>query len=1603
MATQISIKKGESNPTNLSGLTLAEPVFVSTNNTLWIGKGSGITPVWVGAGICGASSGIAAGLTYQIPTLAAVKNYVTSTSITNYVSSFNGATGAVTGASLGANVFTGLNSFNAGICASGITLSSGIITAPGAGVYLTSSNTKNAKINLLGGPSSSQVELDAITVRVRNTTDGALPTFELYEATDAYSAKMQYTSSATNDATITFPAITGTVALTNQVVTSVNGQTGAVTVSGGTNVVTSFNGATGAIEGVSSVNGQTGAVTIASVSNVVSSFNGLTGTVQGVSAAVAGTGISVSGATGSVTITNTGVQSFNGATGAVTGASLGANTFTGTQTLTAGLTTSYLYASTGSTFASTLQVNGGATFSGRVDVGGNIKVVGDTQLGDTSTDSLTVFAGTTFNNRTDFAGNNNFATGLTAAGTLNTTSNIKFNGTTAKSIQSTQAPLTIKGMTSGASVGGYNAVVLGVQITDPLQLYSTTGVVDITTGVDVSNPYSTSIRLNTGGGDFGASPASISIEPITAFTAGRTLSIQDASGTIALTSQLMGAINGSTAATTAVTSFNGKTGAVTGASLGANTFTGLQTFTAGLSADGGITFNGPVTGATATFTRRLTASGGISASGGMTLDGGKVWHSLNDGPTSGLDAGQLYGVTASLYASSLSTGLLYGGLVTINAGNSAAFDITAGAGYIVTTGATFTAEPNPVITRVAWTAKTGVTLAGLTAQDTTWVYIDSSGNLQQQSTFFTDDQVQSTLAIGALVHPSRAYISLAKSIPNVSYATDKQYEQFIRAFGPLKVSGHTIQPNGANMKLDRSSGTAFILGRNYPNDPDNPSVVADNAQIDCTFWRYYRGVTADSFVTVLNQTAIDPDNYDDGTGTLHSVPSTKRYTIQRLFFFPNTPSVLGVYYGRGVYNSMAEAANNIHFEDFTEIQNTATNAIFAGYLLVKKGTTNLTTAIAADDARIIQSGQFRSTTSGGGSVSTNLDNLSDVIVTSVQDDDLLIYDTATSQWLNTPLLHIGVSRVNGLTGAVQAVSSFNGATGAITGVSSVNGQTGAVTIASTTNVVTSFNGLTGAVQGVSAAVAGTGISVSGATGAVTITNTGVQTFNGLTGAVGITAGSNITITQSGNTYTISAAAASSGATATYSVTTSTNANATRYLTFVTGACANGTSLLVDDVTTPLSYNPSTGTLNSKNIYLLASADTLSITPAQIVAGQDFSFASSVGGIYFDSPNLVQLGDVAQAANGTVLNINPAAHEGVLYNVAGGNAYMGINRDSTSNDFAVEVNSGGNALQLMYATPTGAATTKADFVIDSVGKLTVAPSGGTLAVTGNLTANNLVYSFNGRTGAVQGVSAAVAGTGISVSGATGAVTITNTGVQSFNGSTGAVTGVSRVNGLSGGVTFAAGTGITLTASGNTITVASAPKSTTQTLNFSENINGLEIVIYGSGESFATSLKYIEALTSISVSVNGYSCTLVSIKSFYDATYGWSARVIVKPPFTGSISAETVYLESISGVSISGNNGAVSVDDTWTNIASSEIYHQEETYAVKTVTGQTWVTADSYITCKVLGITTADHTPEDAILEGVQFEINNIVAGTGFDIIGHAPEGTYGKYTVKCIEQ
>jgi hypothetical protein len=662
MGTTIIFRRGENDPTSGSGLTLAEPAFNTTLKTFHIGLGHGITAAWVGAPISGLSADIAAGITYKIPTLAAVKNYIGglcygntgAATITQYVSSFNGLTGAVQGVS-SVNGFTGaitvsggtgisLNSSSNSITVNttvlptntfaidrkhllmaGTTNGNSSLLADNNLVYKPNLRTLGAKNSLsISGLDANYGEVNTIQLS-GNTASG----INVYTATNTVTLKVAADGDFTNltfetgneenlietlTGTITFadyltdirtyylPDASGTVALTSQLMGAVNGSTAATT------AVTSFNGLTGSVGGVCAAQTNTftalqsfasgisasgitvggsmtvtgnltvsGGVTFTISENVliedniiilnsnvtgspsenagieiergtsanvqllwnessdkwtftndgstyydlptsvVTSFNGLTGAVQGVSAAVAGTGISVSGATGAVTITNIGVQSFNGNTGAVTGASLGANTFTGLNSFNAGI----------SSF--------GGTFSGNIV---------------------------------------QFLSGLSAG--LVRIGSLESNGSNPVTLSDYRLRFTVLGFPS----------------------YYTTLQADPTTSAD------------------------------------RTVTLADASGTVALTSQLMGAVNGSTAATSAVTSFNGLTGAVTGVTVGgANTFTALNSFNAGISASGA-TFSGDIavnggdittTATTATLynTNATTVTIGSSA-GSVTVSSGNT-------------------------------------------------------------------------------------------------------------------------------------------------------------------------------------------------------------------------------------------------------------------------------------------------------------------------------------------------------------------------------------------------------------------------------------------------------------------------------------------------------------------------------------------------------------------------------------------------------------------------------------------------------------------------------------------------------------------------------------------------------------------------------------------------------------------------------------------------------------------------------------------------------------------------------------------------------------------------------------------------------------------
>jgi hypothetical protein len=76
--------------------------------------------------------------------------------------------------------------------------------------------------------------------------------------------------------------------------------------------------------------------------------------------------------------------------------------------------------------------------------------------------------------------------------------------------------------------------------------------------------------------------------------------------------------------------------------------------------------------------------------------------------------------------------------------------------------------------------------------------------------------------------------------------------------------------------------------------------------------------------------------------------------------------------------------------------------------------------------------------------------------------------------------------------------------------------------------------------------------------------------------------------------------------------------------------------------------------------------------------------------------------------------------------------------------------------------------------------------------------------------------------------------------------------------------------------------------------------------------------------------------------------------------------------------------------------------EETTATVTVSAP-WVTALSVIVCNPFGGATADHGPEDAIVENLAAYATNIIPGVSFDIECYAPNGTWGRYLINAIGQ
>jgi hypothetical protein len=346
----------------------------------------------------------------------------------------------------------------------------------------------------------------------------------------------------------------------------------------------------------------------------------------------------------------------------------------------------------------------------------------------------------------------------------------------------------------------------------------------------------------------------------------------------------------------------------------------------------------------------------------------------------------------------LNTGILHGGVLTYS---SSYFYVSQGSGIIVNHNAQTGSEISPTITYVNWNAAThSIVNSG---SQNTYVYINSSGNLQQQTSFFTPEQYHEALPIGRISHYG-ATGSLVTGVGNnmlTSYDVPQQLAEFTRAFGPLKTSGFTITPQVGNLSLNIGSGTAFNLGGYYQNSPDFPSSYNSNTYLTSSIIRIHR--SGSGFLFDNNggsyYTSVNPLVYDDGDGTLATV-GNGNWSIQRVFVNPITGRS-HVYYGQAIYSTYLNAVQSVATDDFIESEVTKNAYVFAGYLVMRGGAANDDLSVGGTTNAIIQSGLFRNSVGGSGGASiavSDLNDLADVNITSPSNGQALIY--SSGNWIN---------------------------------------------------------------------------------------------------------------------------------------------------------------------------------------------------------------------------------------------------------------------------------------------------------------------------------------------------------------------------------------------------------------------------------------------------------------------------------------------------------------------------------------------------------------------------------------------------------------------------
>lgn len=232
--------------------------------------------------------------------------------------------------------------------------------------------------------------------------------------------------------------------------------------------------------------------------------------------------------------------------------------------------------------------------------------------------------------------------------------------------------------------------------------------------------------------------------------------------------------------------------------------------------------------------------------------------------------------------------------------------------------------------------------------------------IKKGAALFTPAEHRDLIVIGTINHSNGVSIISVEENPLPSYNFPHTLMDFVRAHGGI-TQGLQIELLNSNLTWATAAGSFTLPNVNYKADKMSPSTIVHAAANPVPSFNYNYGDGTGPPPTgwiVENTNVIDPDFFDDFSGTLAAVPAGK-WTIQVDFRF-GQQNFHVLQYGQTVFDTKEDAlaAVNSYKNTFERNSDLAT-AVIAGYFVVQEGATDLQDtdtavyAIPADDESII--------------------------------------------------------------------------------------------------------------------------------------------------------------------------------------------------------------------------------------------------------------------------------------------------------------------------------------------------------------------------------------------------------------------------------------------------------------------------------------------------------------------------------------------------------------------------------------------------------------------------------------------------------------------------